>query len=122
MHPLAGLPVVLRGQGAAATGSALSLPGSTTGNQTPAAISAYLDLPNGLVSSKTDLTVESWATPFAYQSFQRLLDFGRVVQTGDGAPGEITGLTTATLAFDLPENRAFHLETSTARATFSACA
>jgi len=93
---IAGLPAVLRGQGATATGSALSLPGSTTGNQSPATVSAYLDLPNGLLSSKTHLTVEIWATPLGYQSFQRLFDFGRVNTAGDGlgAPGEITGLGT----------------------------
>lgn len=111
---IAGLPAVVRGQGAGATGSALSLPGTTTGNQSPAAISAYIDLPNGLFSSKTNLTVEIWATPVAYQNFQRLFDFGRVVQAGDGlgAPGEITGLaatapgtTQASDGFTLTLNR-----------------
>ena len=89
-----GLPAVLRGQGATFTGSALALPGSTNGNQSPANISAYVDLPNGLVSARTDLTLEIWATPLGYQTFQRLFEFGRVVQAGDGlgADGEITGL------------------------------
>ena len=94
---VAGLPAVLRGQGATANGAALTLPGTTTGNQTPAAISAFIDLPNGLVSSKTHFSLEIWATPLSYQAFQRLFDFGRVNVAGDGlgAPGEITGLGTA---------------------------
>src|SRR5688500_15078915 len=49
------------GGGAGFDGSALVLPGSTTGNESPANISAYVDLPNGLISSKTHLSVEVWA-------------------------------------------------------------
>ena len=88
----------VRGVGATFTGFSLTLPGTTTGNQAPASISAYIDLPNGMISSKTHLTVEIWATPLSYQQFQRLLDFGRIAQAGDGlgAPGEITGLATST--------------------------
>ncbi len=83
----------VRGQGATFNGSAVVLPGNTTGNQTPAAVSAYVDLPNGIISSQTHLTIELWASPVSFQNFQRLVDFGRVVQAGDGlgAPGEITG-------------------------------
>src|SRR5690349_2148516 len=36
---------VIVGTGASFTGSALTIPGTTTGNQTPTAISAYVDLP-----------------------------------------------------------------------------
>jgi len=87
-------PVIIRGVGATFNGAAIVLPGTTNGNQPPSSISAYLDLPNGLISSKTNLTVEIWATPLSHQNFQRLLDFGRITQAGDGlgAPGEITGL------------------------------
>lgn len=87
-------PVIVRGVGAAFNGSAIVLPGTTHGNQPPSSISAYLDLPNGLISARTHLTVEIWATPLSHQLFQRLLDFGRIAQAGDGlgAPGEITGL------------------------------
>ena len=90
---IGGRNAVVRGQGAAFTGSAITLPGNSTGNQTPATISAYIDLPNGIISSKTHLTVELWATPANHRNFQRLMDFGRVVQAGDGfgAAGEITG-------------------------------
>ena len=84
----------VRGIGAQFSGTTLSLPGTTNGNQSPSLISAYIDLPNGIISSKTHLTVEIWATPLSYQQFQRLFDFGRIAQAGDGlgAPGEITGL------------------------------
>jgi len=87
-------PAIIRGVGANFNGSAIVLPGTTISNQPPSSISAYLDLPNGLISSKTNLSVEIWATPLSYQHFQRLLDFGRIAQAGDGlgAPGEITGL------------------------------
>lgn len=84
---------VVPGVGASFANGVLTLPGSTTGNEPPAAVSAYIDLPNGLISSKTNLTVEIWATPLSHQGFQRLLDFGRVNVAGDGlgAVGEITG-------------------------------
>ena len=93
---LGGQDAVVRGQGAVFTGGAVTLPGNTTGDQDPAAVSAYVDLPNGVISSKTNLTVEIWATPVGFQNFQRLIDFGRIVQAGDGlgAAGEITGLAT----------------------------
>jgi len=48
---------VVVGNGATFTGSALTVPGTTTGNQSPANISAYVDLPNGLISSKSNLTI-----------------------------------------------------------------
>jgi len=75
------------------TGSALTLPGSTNGAQTPAATAAYVDLPNGIISSKTNLTFEVWATPLSAKSWMRVFDFGRVntAGVGGGAPGEITG-------------------------------
>ncbi len=74
------------------TGSALTLAGATSGNQSPAAISAYVDLPNGLISSKTNLTIEIWATLVSSRNWQRLFDFGRMNIAGMGAgaaPGEI---------------------------------
>ncbi|MEO7098706.1 MAG: LamG-like jellyroll fold domain-containing protein, partial [Luteolibacter sp.] len=83
----------IRGQGANFANGVLTLPGSTTGNEPPSIVSSYIDLPNGIVSSKTNLTVEIWATPLSHQSYQRLIDFGRVNVAGDGlgAAGEITG-------------------------------
>jgi glucose/arabinose dehydrogenase len=99
------------------TGAALRLPGSgATANPGTAAanvIFPYLDLPNGIVSSKTNLTVEIWATPFAALSNMRLVDFGRmsIAGVGGGAAGEVTnasttapGVTTATNVDDLALN------------------
>lgn len=86
-----GLVATLRGQGAALTGTALRLPGTTTGNQTAGGISAYLDLPNGLISAQPAITIEAWAAPLSSKNWQRLFEFGRCATThGAGAaPGEI---------------------------------
>lgn len=51
-------------------------------------MSAFFDLPNNIVSSKTDLTVEIWATIHGTRDWQRLFDFGRVNVNADGN-GEI---------------------------------
>lgn len=93
---VAGGLAVVRGTGVVATAGAVTLPGGPTGSVPQSIISGYLDLPNGLVSSKTNLTVEVWATIQGYQTYQRLLDFGRIILAGDGlgAAGEITGLST----------------------------
>ena len=77
------------GTGATRTGTTLNLPGTTNGAQTSSAISAYFDLPNGIISSKTDMTVEIWATVLSSKDWQRLFDFGRMNIAGNGAPGEI---------------------------------
>ncbi len=91
---ISGTVAVVRGKGATLNGSALVLPGTTTGKFNDTSISAYLNLPNGLISSKTNLTVEIWATPTAARAWQRLFDFGNAA-TGDGlgGPGEWTGST-----------------------------
>ncbi|CAN5845682.1 hypothetical protein BH11VER1_BH11VER1_23390 [soil metagenome] len=86
------------GTAASSSGTAITLPGSA-GNSNVAAntIPAYLDLPNGLISSKTNLTVEIWATVISARSNQRLFDFGRMNIAGIGtgaAPGEITNNST----------------------------
>lgn len=84
-------------------GASLLLPGATTGNQAPANLSAYIDLPNGIVSSKTNFSLEIWATPVSIKNWQRLFDFGRTDLSGNAAAqgagaaaGEI--LPTATTA------------------------
>ena len=86
-----GLVATLRGNGATLTGTSLRLPGTTDGNQTAATISAYLDLPNGLISAQPAITFEAWATPLSSKNWQRLFDFGRCATThGSGAAtGEI---------------------------------
>ena len=48
------------------TGTALQLPGNGAANAGLVAANAifpYIDLPNGIVSSKTSITVELWAAP-----------------------------------------------------------
>jgi autotransporter-associated beta strand protein len=87
-------PAVVRGNGATYTGTALRLPGGTTGNTPADSIAAYIDLPNGIISSQTNITIEIWATPLSAPNFARIFDFGRAAQAGDGlgGPGEYTGL------------------------------
>ncbi len=67
------------------------------------ASAAYIDLPNGLISSLTDVTLEGWMTVTNSQSWARILDFGRTNQTSAGgatgeltAPGSPSGNTTGT--------------------------
>ncbi len=81
---IAAAPGTIVGTGAARDGSVLTLPGSGTGNASAATISAYFDLPNGIVSSKTDLTLEIWATVHSARNWQRLFDFGRMNTAGSG--------------------------------------
>ncbi|GAA5481029.1 PQQ-dependent sugar dehydrogenase [Haloferula sargassicola] len=90
---ITGEAAVVRGVGGQLDGSDLVLPGTTNGRQPPSSISAYLDLPNGLLSANPNLTLEIWATIDANRTWQRLFDFGRMDIAGDGlgAEGEITG-------------------------------
>lgn len=84
----------VRGNGATFTGTALTLPGTTTGKFSDANISAYCNLTNGLVSAKTNLTVELWATVVASKTQQRFFSFGNTTAgDGLGAAGEWTGAT-----------------------------
>lgn len=83
----------IRGTGAVFNASSIVLPGGSNGQNADTVISAYVDLPNGIISSKTDLTIEIWATPLSSQNWSRLFDFGRTVQAGDGVDGEWTGAT-----------------------------
>lgn len=96
----------VRGNGGALTGTALTLPGTSNGNQPATTISAYLDLPNGMVSSKASLTIEAWATPLSSKTWQRLFDFGRSSLTSGvgAAAGEILDGPTAPGAFTAYDN------------------
>lgn len=58
------------GNGANYTGKALRLPGGAGGSG-----AAYLQLPGGVVSSNSDITIEIWATPLSPQNWARILDF-----------------------------------------------
>ena len=90
-------PLQVRGNGATLNGVRITLPGTTNCDLPDSTISAYLNLPNGIVSSKTNLTVEIWAAPIVARFFQPLFDFGRMNIAGDGAgaAGEWTGTTGA---------------------------
>jgi uncharacterized repeat protein (TIGR03806 family) len=94
---LSSTPLTVRGLGATLDGTRIILPGTTTSGTQESQIAAYLNLPNGLISSKTHLTVEVWAAPLSARFFQPLFDFGRMNHPGDGAgaPGEWTGTTPA---------------------------
>lgn len=95
---ISGAEAVVVGTGGTFTGSALTLPGTTSGNLSPANIAAYVDLPNGLVSSRSSVTIEVWATVASTRNWQRLVDFGKMNIPGMGtgaAAGEITPSATA---------------------------
>lgn len=69
----------LRGAGATVAGTTgIDLPGGSP------ATAAYIDLPNGLISSKTNITLEAWVTTQTTQNWGRIMDFGT------GTAGEIT--------------------------------
>jgi len=70
---------VVRGVGATATGSQIDLPGGSPDTQ------AYIDLPNGLISAHTAITLELWATVDTNQNWSRLID------AGTNSSGEIAG-------------------------------
>ncbi|MEO5916935.1 MAG: LamG-like jellyroll fold domain-containing protein [Luteolibacter sp.] len=92
---VSGATATVRGNGSTFTGTGLTITGATTGNQTAAAIAGYVDLPNGIFSSKTNLTIEIWASPLSYIANARMFDFGRVITAGNGsAPGEIVDTAT----------------------------
>ncbi len=75
-----GDPAVILGDGARFTGSAIKLPGG------PSNIAAYVDLPNGIVSGLTEVTIEGWVTVdtggFAWT---------RAFDIGDSAGQELPG-------------------------------
>lgn len=120
MDSVGGVVATLRGNGAALTGTSLRLPGSTNGNQSAATISAYLDLPNGLISAQPGITLEAWATPLSSKPYQRLFDFGRTNLTsgtgaaageiidGSGAPGVFGGYDNFVLSLNVANNLGTH--------------
>ncbi|MDA7888685.1 LamG domain-containing protein [Akkermansiaceae bacterium] len=93
LDSVGGVAMTLKGVGVVHTGARIELPGSTLNGEPEATISAYLDLPNGIISSKSDLKVEMWAVPLGARDWAPLFDFGRWNTAGDGlgAPGEWTG-------------------------------
>ena len=55
----------VQGNGSTFNGTALTITGTTTGNRSRTFISGYVDLPNGIISGRTNLSVELWATPLS---------------------------------------------------------
>lgn len=98
LDSLTSAPAVVRGNGASFASGQLVIPGDTNSGASDATIAGYVDLPNGIVSSRTHLTVEIWATPLSAQSWSHLFEFGRLNTAGDGAgaEGEWTGTTDGT--------------------------
>ncbi|MDA7917635.1 LamG domain-containing protein [bacterium] len=77
---IGGADGTVRGTGAFFTGTGLDLPGGASATQ------AYGDLPNGLISSNTAVTLEGWVTiDTTDQAWARIFDFG------SSALGEVTG-------------------------------
>jgi autotransporter-associated beta strand protein len=89
---IGGLAAVIRGAGAAFTGSAIELPGGNS------AIAAYVDLPNGLISSRENVSIEFWETQTAAQAWCRILSIGtNAAGEISGPGGTFTGTETLTL-------------------------
>ncbi|BCU77168.1 LamG-like jellyroll fold domain-containing protein [Luteolibacter sp. LG18] len=117
---IGGTPMLLKGNGATLTGSAVTLPGNTTGNQSASTISAYLDLPNGIVSAHPSVTFEAWATPLSSKAYQRLFDFGRgnltngpdavagEINDSGAAPGASAGYDNLVLSLNVAANLGTH--------------
>jgi uncharacterized repeat protein (TIGR03806 family) len=97
---IAAAPATIVGSGAVRNGSVVTLPGNTTGNVATASIAAYLDLPNGIVSSKTNLTLEIWASVVSARTWQRLFDFGRMNTSGTGEVSNTAGAPGGTESSD----------------------
>ncbi|MES2660530.1 MAG: LamG-like jellyroll fold domain-containing protein [Verrucomicrobiota bacterium] len=89
---IGGLAAVVRGSGAKFTGAAIELPGGSSDN------AAYLDFPNGLISSRENLSIEFWETQTALQGWCRILSIG-TNQAGEvtGPGGQFVGTETLTL-------------------------
>ncbi len=112
---VSGAPAVVRGNGARYTGNALRLPGGTTGNMAMNSMAAYIDLPDGILSSQTNITIEIWATPQSAQNWARIMDFGNssigeiAGNPGDAAPGTTSQtdgiMLTAAIGTDLTQQR-----------------
>lgn len=68
----------------------IDLPGGSSSTQ------GYIDLPNGMISSLTNVTFEAWLTIDSVQNWQRVFDFGTNTngeQTGVGGSGTGTDVT-----------------------------
>ena len=109
---ISGENATVRGNYSRFTGTQLTLRGpsgggnainTTIGNTGSATISGYIDLPNGIISSKTNLTVEIWATPLGFRNWMRLMDFGKTnigeINDATTGPGNTTAEDSLRLSF-----------------------
>ena len=71
----------IRGTGATFTGTQASLPGGASGS------APYIDLPNGMISTLNEATLEGWMTLNGSQNWSRILDFGTTTVGELTAPG-----------------------------------
>jgi hypothetical protein len=62
---------IIRGTNASSDGASVILPGGANNND-----NAYIDLPNGLISSQSRVTLAGWVTVNAISNWSRILDFG----------------------------------------------
>jgi hypothetical protein len=62
---------IIRGSNASSDGASVILPGGANNND-----NAYIDLPNGLISSQSRVTLAGWVTVNAISNWSRILDFG----------------------------------------------
>ena len=89
--PRTGEIATVRGNGATLNGTALVLPGTATnGNQTAANISAYLDLPNGIVSSRPEPHLRSLGHSAFLEKLAAHLRF-RKLPRSPAAPARLPG-------------------------------
>ena len=79
LDSIGGFHGTILGSGFTRSASAVSLPGGASGT------SAYIDLPNGIVSTLTNCTIEGWVAVGERQFWSRIFDFGNTTS------GEITG-------------------------------
>jgi hypothetical protein len=63
----------------------------------------FVDMPNGLVSSSTDLTIEIWLTWSGGNLWQRIFDFGNNTSGSEGAQGNGTSYLFLTPKAGTPE-------------------
>lgn len=61
--------------------SGIDLPGGASATQ------GYIDLPNGMISSLTDATFETWVSINSVQAWQRVFDFGTNTNGEQNGPG-----------------------------------
>lgn len=87
---IGGLTGVVRGTGAQFTGTGIQLPGGAA-DTSP----AYVDLPNGLISSKQRVSIEVWSTQLSNQNWSRLMAFGTSTIGEVNTPGNATGFNGA---------------------------